>query len=218
MGSELARRQLPDGGSDEALRRVRACEGAGQRAPRLQGEAGGLQGHVSLLPSTLWNSQAAAARGPQPPRSAPPELRSPPTARAPGGGFSEGLGQPGPERLEPNCPETAEAALSEDRLTGTRGDSLFLGHRLPCGHGWSHLGTRMMADVPRHQGRPWSSWDPQRDSSPPGPLKTQPCLSADDKATGEWVELGSGQSKAPIPPARRSPGMPGLGFLICKLG
>lgn len=37
---------------------VRACEGAGQKVPQLQWEAGGLQGHISLLPSTLWNSQA----------------------------------------------------------------------------------------------------------------------------------------------------------------
>ena len=56
-----------------------------------------------------------------------------------------------------------------------------------------------MADVPRHQGSPWSSWDAQRDSSPPGPLRTQPCLSADDKATGEWAEFGSGGAERPSP-------------------
>ena len=152
-----------------------------------------------LGPGALW-SQATAARGPQPPRSVPPELRSPTTARAPGGGFSEGLGEPGLERLKPNCPETAEAALSEDRLAGTRGDSPFLDHRLLCGHGWSRLDTRMMADVPRHRGRPWSSWDPQWDSSPPGPLRTQPSLSADDKATGEWPE------RSTHPPSTEEPG------------
>ena len=213
------------------------CDGAGEKAARLQGEGGlaadapppscpvasrpleqrsleDAPGRAAIPAPGIWGS-SEPGRCSQRSSSAPPKPGSPPTARAPSGCFTGGLGQldqAGPQRAEPGpqspaAQRLAEAALPEDSLAGnTRGQSC--PGPLPVVWLWTdHIPSQSLGVPSGHWGDGRRPLQPRAPLPRPGPAAGfQPlCPSQDAGLACPWRtrQQESGQSGAPVPAQHR---------------